>query len=236
VSSKAAHLYDALYVGRGKDYLAETDLVRGLIEAERPGARTLLDVGCGTGQHLSRLRQHYACEGLDLDAAMLAIAHERLGTELPLHEGDMRDFDLGRRFDAIVSLFSVIGYVRSLRGLRRALAAMARHLAPGGVLVVEPWLFPTDYRAGLVSSEYVRESTLRIARMCVAKRRRRLSIMDMHYLVATPFGVERLREKLVLGLFTDEEYQAAFRAAGLTVRRGPDILPEGRGVYLARHP
>src|SRR5919204_2396027 len=176
MAAKTAHLYDALYVGRGKDYQAESDLVRGLIESERPGARTLLDVGCGTGQHLARLRQHYEAEGLDLDPDMLAIARERLGPELPLHQGDMRDFDLGRRFDAVVSLFSAIGYVRSLRGLRRAVAAMARHLAPGGVLIVEPWLFPTDYKAGTVHSEYIREPTLRIARMSVSKRFRRLSI------------------------------------------------------------
>ena len=48
MTSRIARLYDALYVGRGKDYRAESDLVRGLIESERPGARTLLDVGCGT--------------------------------------------------------------------------------------------------------------------------------------------------------------------------------------------
>jgi SAM-dependent methyltransferase len=234
MSGTTAHLYDALYVGRGKDYQAESELVRGLIESERPGARTLLDVGCGTGQHLARLREHYAAEGLDRDREMLAIARERLGADLPLHEGDMRDFDLGRRFDAIVSLFSAIGYVRSLRGLRQAMAAMARHLAPGGVLIVEPWLEPTDYKAGTVHSEYIREPTLRIARMSVSKRFRRLSIMEMHFLVATPLGVERLREKLVLGLFTDEEYRAAFRAARLSVRHDPDLLPEGRGVYVAR--
>ena len=229
-----AHLYDATYLGRGKDYQAECELVRGLIESERPGARTLLDVGCGTGLHLVRLREHYAAEGLDLDPAMLAIARGRLGPDLPLHQCDMRDFDLGRRFDAIVSMFSAIGYARSLRGLRRALAAMARHLAPGGVLIVEPWLHPDDYHAGTVHSEYIREPTLRIARMSVSQRRQRLSIMDMHYLVGTPLGVERLRERLVLGLFSDEEYQAAIRAVGLSVRRDPDLLPEGGGVYVAR--
>src|SRR5262245_45774968 len=233
---QATHLYDALYVGRGKDYQAESELVRGLIELERPGARTLLDVGCGTGQHLARLREQYAAEGLDLDPAMLAIARERVGPDLPLYAGDMRDFDLGRRFDAVICLFSAIGYVRSLRGMRRAVAAMARHVEPGGVLIVEPWLHPTDYKDGMVHSEYVREATLRIARMSVSKRFRRLSIMDMQYLVATPFGVEHVREKLVLGLFTDEEYQAAFRAAGLSVRRDGDLLPEGRGVYIGRAP
>jgi SAM-dependent methyltransferase len=234
VASTTARLYDALYVGRGKDYQAESELVRGLIEAERPGARTLLDVGCGTGQHMARLSKHYDVEGLDLDAGMLEVARERLGPDAALHKGDMRDFDLGRRFDAVVSLFSVIGYVRSLRGLRRVVAAMARHLAPDGVLIVEPWLVPTAYKAGVVASDFVSAPELRIARMSVSKRLRRLSIMEMDWLVGTPYGVDRLRERLVLGLFTDEEYQAAFRAAGLAVRRDADLLPEGRCVYVAR--
>src|SRR5262249_52042254 len=156
-------------------------------------------------------------EGLDLDLEMLTIARERLGPDLPLYQADMRDFDLGRRFDAVVSLFSAIGYVRSLRGLRRAVTAMARHPTPDCVLIVEPWLHPSDYAAGTVSSEYIRDPELRIARMSVARQSRRLSIMDMHWLVGTALGVERLREKLVLGLFTDEEYRAAFRAAGLSV-------------------
>jgi SAM-dependent methyltransferase len=234
VARETARLYDALYVGRGKDYEAESELVRELIEVERPGARTLLDVGCGTGQHLARLSRHYQAEGLDLDPKMLVIARERLGPDIPLYVADQRDFDLSLRFDAVVSLFSVIGYVRSLRGLRRAIRAMARHVAPDGVLIVEPWVMPTDWKAGMVHSEYVREATLRIARMSVSTRVGRLSIMDMHWLVGTPLGVERIRERLVLGLFSDEEYRAAFRTAGMSVRRDGELLPEGRGVYIAR--
>jgi SAM-dependent methyltransferase len=234
VSSRTARLYDALYVGRGKDYRTESDLLVGLIEAERPGARTLLDVGCGTGQHLARLRERFECEGLDLDLEMLAVARDRLGPDLTLYQADMRDFDLGHRFDVVVSLFSAIGYARSLRGLRRSVAAMARHVEPGGLLIVEPWLFPGDYRPGTVHSEYVREPTLRIARMSVSALRGRLSIVENHFLVGTPSGVERLRERLVLGLFSDEEYRGAFRGAGLRARFERGLMPAGRGLYVAK--
>jgi SAM-dependent methyltransferase len=53
---------------------------------------------------------------------------------------DPADFNLGLTFDAVVCLFSAIGYVVTVKRLHSALAAMARHLRPGGVLLVEPWL------------------------------------------------------------------------------------------------
>src|SRR5688500_20084364 len=104
-----ADLYDAIYFHTGKEYDAEVRQLGDIIEAHRPGAGTLLDVGCGTGQHLARFRQQYRVEGADLDPGMLLHARARLGEDVPLHLGDMVDLDLGRRFDVVISLFSAIG-------------------------------------------------------------------------------------------------------------------------------
>ena len=75
-------------------------------------ARALLDVACGTGKHLERLAQDHSVEGMDLDAALLELALRRL-PGVPLHQADMTSFELGRRFDAVVCLFSSIGYVKT---------------------------------------------------------------------------------------------------------------------------
>ena len=149
----AAAYYDAVHASRGKDYAAEAATVDAAIRAHgRSSGQRLLDVACGTGLHLRHLRDHYAVEGIDVDEGMLAIARERLGPDVPLHHGDMRAFDLGRTFDAVTCLFSAIGHVRTVAGLRRAIARMAAHLAPGGVLVVEPWIHPPDWRGERGSS------------------------------------------------------------------------------------
>src|SRR5438067_67243 len=137
--TRSAQLYDAIY--SFKDYEGEATRLDELIRERKPDARTLLDVACGTGKHLEYLRTRYDVEGLDLDPELLAIARERL-PDVPLHEGDMRDFDLGRRFDAVTCLFSAIGYMLTVEELAAAVASMARHLEPGGVLLVEPWLEP----------------------------------------------------------------------------------------------
>lgn len=123
----AAH-YDAIYAW--KDYAAEAAMIRDLVEARRgrPGGR-LLDVACGTGRHLEHLAPHFDAEGLDQELQLLEEARRRL-PGLPLHLGDMRDFELGRRFDVITCLFSAIGYVRT-RAAFKAAGLRADHVEPG---------------------------------------------------------------------------------------------------------
>jgi SAM-dependent methyltransferase len=223
---RSAALYDPLYA-TFKDYAAEVDRLRELIGKRR----TLLDVACGTGKHLELLREHYDVAGLDLDPELLAIARERLpGVEL--HEGDMTDFDLGKQFDAVVCMFSSIGYVRSEDRLRSAIAAMARHLEPGGVLVVEPWLTPEVWVDRHVGAVFVDEPELKIARLNLGQREDNVSIFDFEYLVGTPDGIERFTEHHELGLFTVQQYLEAFRAAGLEADHDSEG-PMGRGLYIA---
>ena len=228
--SRSARLYDAIYASL-RDYRRQAAELDRLIQERRPGARTLLDVACGTGAHLEHLSGRYEVEGLDLDPEMLAVARERL-PQARFHEADMADFDLGRRFDAVVCMFSSIGYVRTEARLRAAVAAMARHLEPGGVLIVEPWLAPDAWREGHVGGVFVDEPELKIARVNVAERQGDLSTVDFHYLVATPAGVEHFTELHELGLFTLDQHLEAFRAAALAVEHDPEG-PWGRGLYLA---
>jgi SAM-dependent methyltransferase len=226
--SRSARIYDAIYASI-RDYPREAAELDRLIQERRPGARTLLDVACGTGTHLEHLAG-YEAEGLDLDAEMLAVARERL-PETAFHEGDMTSFDLGKRFDAVVCMFSSVGYVRSEEGLRAAIASMTKHLEPGGVLVVEPWLAPDAWRERHVGAVFVDEPELKIARINVAERDGAVSIVEFQYLVGTPDGVERFSERHELGLFAVEQYLEAFRAAGLEVEHDPEG-PMGRGLYV----
>ncbi len=232
--SRSADLYDALYA-TFKDYGAEVGRLRELI-AERapraPRASTLLDVACGTGKHLELLREDLEVTGLDLDPELLAIARKRL-PDVELHEGDMTAFDLGRRFDVVVCLFSSIGYARDDERMRAAIAVMARHLEPGGLLVVEPWLAPEAWHEGHVAILVLDEPDLKLVRMNRADREGDVSVIDFHYLVGTPEQVEHFTERHELGLFTDTQYRDAFAAAGLSVEHDADGLM-GRGLYLGQ--
>jgi SAM-dependent methyltransferase len=227
--TKSQRFYDAVY--SWKDYPGEVAKLHALIQARRPGARTLLDVACGTGRHLELLREHYEIAGVDLDPEMLAIARDRLGDAVPLHLGDMGGFDLGRTFDVVACLFSSIGYARTDEGLRRSVANLARHAGPGGLVIVEPWFTPEAWEPNHVNANFVDDPDLKVARLSLSPELTDPMTLTFHYLVATPEGVEHFTEDHVVGMFTNQQYVEAFGRAGLAVEHDPEGLM-GRGLYV----
>jgi SAM-dependent methyltransferase len=183
---------------------------------KRSAGRTLLDVACGTGGHLAFLKRDYVVEGLDREPRLLAIARRKL-PGVRFHRGDMARFSLGRRFDVVTCLFSAIGYMATRGRLRRAMANMARHLLPGGVLIIEPWLTPGAFQAGYTMGQFVEQPGVVIARFSASRRGGGQSVVQFHYLVAGRGRITHFTERHRLGLFTFPQYGAALRSAGLTV-------------------
>ena len=231
--TKSAHLYDMIY--GFKDYAGETKKLHALIQQhKRSPSNALLEAACGTGRYFEPLQQHYTIEGLDVDEGMLAIAHQKY-PEVILHHADMVDFDLGRQFDVVMCLFNSIGYVKTLERFRKTLRAFSRHTTPGGVVLVEPWVRPEQWQVGRVAAAYINQPKLRVSRYTVSQQDGILAVMDLHYLVATPAGVEYFTELHEIALFSDEEYRAAFEDAGLKVVYDPEG-PMGYGLYLGLQP
>lgn len=143
--------YDLLY--RDKDYAAEADYVHRLIERERPGSRSLLDLGCGTGRHDFLLSERgYTVTGVDMSAEMLKVADAERSERAKsgaahappsFAQGDVRSVRLGQRFDVVVSLFHVMSYQTSDADLRAAFETLREHAAPGGLVVFDAWYGPT---------------------------------------------------------------------------------------------
>ncbi|MDT0566725.1 class I SAM-dependent methyltransferase [Streptomyces sp. DSM 3412] len=219
----SSEVYELLHRARGKDFGAEAAEVVRLIDDRLPGASSLLDIACGTGAHLAAFRERYDhVEGLELSDAMLTIARSRLPA-VPFTRGDMRDFDLGRRFDAAVCLFGSIGYVDSADELDATLHCFARHLTPGGVLVVEPWWSPETFTPGHVAGDVftIDDTTVaRVSHASLAAPSKEASRMQVHYVVAHPDGgVRTFSEDHVCRLFSQERYEAAFTRAGFAMER-----------------
>jgi SAM-dependent methyltransferase len=229
--SQTARYYDKIYAF--KDYQAEAQRLVALI-GQYLGSRgnRLLDVACGTGQHIAHMKAHFEVEGLDLSPEFLEIARQR-NPGVPLHHADMADFGLGRLFDVVTCLFSSIGYVKTVDNLARAVTCMADHLAPGGVLIVEPWFTPGDWHPNTVHGLFIDEPDLKIARVNTSFMDGRLSYFDLHYLIGTPEGTEHLVERHELGLFEQEEMHAALEGAGLQVTYDEEGLM-GRGLYIGQ--
>ena len=99
-----------------------------------PGAR-VLDLGCGGGQPIAAwfIAEGFRVTGLDWSEAMLEIVRGRW-PDGDWRKGDMRTFDLGETFDGIIAWDSFFHLTRDEQP--EVLARMARHLAPGGSILV----------------------------------------------------------------------------------------------------
>jgi SAM-dependent methyltransferase len=230
--ARAARAYDLFY--REKDYAAEAGAVVALAEQYSPAARSLLDVGCGTGAHLSHLAKRYLrVAGVDASAAMLEEARASFPA-IAFHEGDMRTFSLPDRFDVVTCLFSAVGYMTTEPDLDVAVANMAAHLAPGGVLLVEGWITPDAFLPDHASAHSAVSEDAAVARVMISRRERDISVIDAQYVIATLDGIEHVVEEHRLGLFTFDQYRAAVERAGLRYAREEGLT--GRGLHVGVKP
>jgi ubiquinone/menaquinone biosynthesis C-methylase UbiE len=228
-----AELYDLIYAW--KDYAAEVAALRQLLASEgvQHGSR-VLDVACGTGGHLEHLAETFQVAGLDASEAMLAIARRKVPRAELMH-ADMVDFGCEEPFDAVLCLFSAIGYLLDERQLRAAAGRFAAALEPGGVLVVEPWVAPEDFRAGAVHLHTYESDDLKLARASHSHLQRDVSVLDFDWLVArAQRGTEHFSETHRCWLCPRERMAAVFREAGFEVRFETAGLTDGRGVFVGR--
>jgi ubiquinone/menaquinone biosynthesis C-methylase UbiE len=228
-----ANYYDEIY--HFKNYEREAEKIDTLIQQHKksPGNH-LLDVACGTGNHIAYLKQHYSVEGLDSSPDMLRIARKK-HPDVVFHSGEMTSFKLKNRFDTVTCLFSAIGHVKTKARMRRAVRNMAGHLQPGGLIILEPWITPTNFRKGLIGSNFVDKPNLKIARINISKVEGPVSAFEYHYLIGTPGNVQYAVDRGSLGLWTHEEHLEAFRDASLKVTFDSEGLM-GRGLYLGVKP
>ena len=231
---KSSETYDAVYLSK-KDYVKEAEQVHGIVQEQRKSAgNELLDVACGTGLHAEAFQRWYQVEGLDFSEGQLAVARVRL-PHVKFYHADMTNFATGKHYDVVTCLFSAIGELLDIEQVNSAVGTMAKHLKPGGVLLVEPWLRPEQFREGRIWAEFVDEPELKIARMTTAERHGKIVDLSMHHLVGRPGKIEEFVEHHQEAMHSVDEYTNAFKLAGLDVTYDEEGLI-GRGLYIGVKP
>lgn len=228
-----ATYYDELYV-KPEKYQREAERALILIETYKlSGGNDLLDLACGTGGHIPYWRDHYTVIGLDLSPAMLDRAIHKF-PDVTFHLGDMVDFVLERRFDALVCLYGSIGCARTLDNLNKAVLNFAAHLKSGGILCLTPWSTQEEFRPKIVV-DTVKHPHVRISRMENVKRKApSLVEVDFHHLVGRDGIVTYHTQSMEIGLFSRQQYLDAVSKAQLELMEyyeGSDIP---MGLFVAR--
>ena len=228
----SAEFYDLIYSAK-KDYKAEAAQIAEILRRLNPRCRTVLDVACGTGEHVLHLAAlGFEAGGLDLDPAFVAIARRKHPAG-KFFEADMADFHLPQRYDAVLCLFSSIGYLENLTRVTQALRCFREHLAPGGVIVVEPWFTPEVLDSSRVFETVVEREGLKVKRTSHIEIDGRISRLRFDFEITDASGTRHATELHALGLFTTDEMMSAFHDAQLSVEHDPAGLT-GRGLYVAR--
>jgi SAM-dependent methyltransferase len=188
--------YNLLY--RDKDYAGEADYIHSLIAGNNPAARTILDLGCGTGRHdLLLAAKGYEVTGVDMSEEMLAVANSQLPSvsshpsslnlklsSVNFLQGDIRTVRLNKTFDVVVSLFHVMSYQTTNEDLSAAFATAKAHLKPDGIFIFDCWYGPavlTDRPA--VRVKRLEDEEIAVTRIAEPVMHPNENLVDVNYQV-----------------------------------------------------
>ncbi|AOZ90821.1 class I SAM-dependent DNA methyltransferase [Paenibacillus crassostreae] len=224
----SAEIYDALY--SFKNYKHEADTIRQYLNRLNPNVTSLLDVACGTGKHIEYLTDYFTIDGIDLNERFIQTAQKR-NSSSNFWCVDMTSFQLNKKYDVVMCLFSSIAYVKTLIRVKESIDQFKRHLSDTGIIIIEPWYTPDTWEPGFVSVLNSETESHKISRMSHAARDGDISILNFEYLVGSIHGIEHKKERHELGLFKHEELIDVFEATGMKVEYDSEGI-SGRGLYI----
>lgn len=138
-------------MARNYDLIYNDDVDLGFyIQEARKAGGPVLEIACGTGRILLKLLSAgIPAEGLDLSGAMLEVLSAKahaMGLAPAIHQADMKDFHLGKRFNLIIVPYRSFLHLKDDEERIRALKCFRDHLAEGGRLILHIYRFSEDER------------------------------------------------------------------------------------------
>jgi len=136
-----AQFYDMLY--KDKDYESESNYIISLIKKYNPEAKSILDLGCGTGRHAELFsNKGFIVLGVDQSKYMLNEAMNRKNNNLDFIEGDVRFLKLDKKFDVVTALFHVLSYQITNKDVESLIRTAYNHLNKDGLFIFDFWYGP----------------------------------------------------------------------------------------------
>lgn len=179
--------YDLLY--RDKNYKAETDYICKIIKKFNPEAKSLLDLGCGTGRHDTEFHKRgFKITGIELSEKMYSIAEKNKELisdkveNLIFKNGDIRNLKLRKKYDVIVSLFHVMNYQTKNNDLDQTIKTVKKHLNTNGVFMFDFWYGPAVLQDKPVKRlKIIKDDNIKIKRKSIPVLRINENIVDVNF-------------------------------------------------------
>ena len=138
---KYSDIYNILY--KKKNYKKEARYISKIIKNfnKKSTNASILDLGCGTGIHAIELNKlGYNVTGLDQSAHMISIAKKlNHNNENFFINKNITKFKYINKFDAVISMFAVIGYLTSNVDLLSTFKNSYNSLNKNGVFSFDCW-------------------------------------------------------------------------------------------------
>jgi SAM-dependent methyltransferase len=137
-----AQYYNLIY--QNKNYSDEVNYIDNLLlNSTNAKINSILDLGCGTGKHDFLLSEKgYQITGVDISKEMIEIAESTNKPNIEFVLGDIRNIDLNKKFDAVISLFHVASYQTENIDFITYLETAFTHLNTGGLFLFDFWYGP----------------------------------------------------------------------------------------------
>ncbi|MDA3836881.1 MAG: methyltransferase domain-containing protein [Nanoarchaeota archaeon] len=222
--------YDCLYLN--KNYKKESKIINQVIKKyKKSKGKRLLDVACGTGNHINFLKKRFNCEGLDLSQELLSVAKIKF-PQNNFNLGNMTNFNLCKKFDIMTSLFSGIGYLKTDEELKQTFQNFYYHLNTGGVAIIEPWFSESNHPEDMFHMRTYNGENMKISRITSLKRKKDFTILENHYTIAIKNnGIKKMNDTHELKITSHKRIAKLMCESGFKVKYMKHGLI-GRGLLV----
>lgn len=235
-----ATYYDRFH--QGKNYRAEVDQMRGVFRREGPVA-SVLDLGCGTGRHLEALAASgYDVVGVDRSPAMADMARSRLATfpsRAAVVEADLFELSMDRTFDAVIMMFSLIGYQVTNQRVRATLDTLRHQVRPGGLVlfdVMDAAAVLGDARPQSGVGRFMDgDKQMLVAHSTVVNKAEQVIELGLRmWEIAGDEVIDQVDEKHVIRYFQPRELSLLLQVAGLELVGSSPLAAQNTGPAWSR--
>jgi SAM-dependent methyltransferase len=225
IFQKYAEYYDLFY--QDKDYNEEANFIHKIIKKHHPAAKSILDMGCGTGNHDFRLYDKgYHIMGIDNSAANIKHSVSKLSllcqkkNNIEFKKADARNVRLKRTFDVVISLFHVMSYQISNDDLSAVLQTVKLHLNPNGLFVFDCWYGPAVLtERPTVRIKKVDNQKINVKRVAIPKMVPSKNLVEINYHVEVQekarMRLNKFREKHRMRYLFQPEVESFLKQVGL---------------------